>query len=76
MSENKYEPLTEQEFTELNLVLDAIGAYLPEDKMGYIWSNFNRVRNTNENQPCGCASAGGHWKRAVDHLRQWVKERT
>jgi hypothetical protein len=70
-----YEPLNEIEFTELTKVLNEIGAYLPDDKMGYIWGTFNRVRNANENQPCGCASAGGHWKRAVDHLKAWVKER-
>lgn len=75
MEENKYAPLTEQEFIELRDNLTQIGAYLPEQLMGYIWSNFNRVRGTNENQPCGCASAGGHWKRAVEGLREWVKER-
>lgn len=76
MSDNKYEPLSEIEFIELNRVLNEIGAYLPDNQMGYIWGNFNRVRNATENQPCGCASAGGHWKRAVEHLKQWVKERT
>jgi hypothetical protein len=25
--------------------------------------------------PCTCASAAGHWKRAVDHIHTWVKER-
>ena len=43
-----YEPLTEIEFTELTKVLNEIGAYLPDNQRGDIWSNFHRVRNANE----------------------------
>lgn len=75
MEENIYSPLTEAEYIELRDFLSTIGAYLPEDKMGYIWGTFNKVRGANENQPCGCASAGGHWKRAVDTLKEWVKSK-
>ena len=76
MSENKYSPLSETEFQELKAILEQIGAYLPDNQMNYIWGNFNKLRGENENQPCGCPSAGGHWRRAVEYLREWVKARS
>lgn len=73
--ENKFAPLTEAEFMELDQKLAGIGSWLPEGDMGYIWQKFNQIRGANENQPCGCSSAGAHWKRAVDELNKFVKER-
>ena len=66
--------LTKEEFSELELFITTLGAYLPENKAGYVWGMYNRLREENEPQPCMCASSGGHWKRAVDYLFNWVKE--
>jgi hypothetical protein len=73
--ENKYHPLTEQEFNEISEFILNLGAYLPDNKTSWIWSTFNKLRDENETMPCTCASAAGHWKRAVDHIHRWVKER-
>jgi len=73
--DNKYAPLTESEFLELKGFIQNIGAYLPEDKAPYVWNTFNHIRGEREPQPCTCASSGAHWKRAVDFLWNWVKER-
>ena len=75
MEESKYKPLSEEEFNILSEFITSIGAYLPENKAGYVWSMFNRLRNETEPQPCTCGSSGHHWKRAVDYLHNWVKER-
>ena len=75
MEENKYHPLTLEEFQELDRTVSSLGAYLPENLAPYIWNNFNKLRNENENRPCMCGSAGAHWKRATDYLRNWVNER-
>ena len=75
MEENKYHPLTSEEFDVLYQTVSSLGAYLPENKAPYIWDNFNRVRGENEPRPCTCASSGAHWKRAVDYLTDWVKQR-
>lgn len=75
MEENKYHPLTAEEFNELAEFILNLGGYLADNKAGYVWSNFNRVRGENEPQPCTCSSSGAHWKRAVDHLYRWVKDR-
>ena len=68
-------PLTFDEFIELDKFINSLGSYLPDDKAGYVWNNFNRLRGENEPQPCTCASSAAHWKRAVDYLYNWVKER-
>jgi hypothetical protein len=73
--ENKYHPLTEQEFNEMSEFILNLGGYLPDNKAPWVWATFNKLRDENETQPCTCASSAGHWKRAVDHIHRWVKER-
>jgi hypothetical protein len=75
MEENKYHPLTLEEFNELDGKVSSLGAYLPENLAPYIWDNFNKLRNEHEPRPCTCGSAGAHWKRAVDYLTDWIKQR-
>ena len=75
MEQNKYHPLTSEEFDELYQTVISLGAYLPENKAPYIWDNFNKLRGENEPRPCTCASSGAHWKRAVDFLTDWTKQR-
>ena len=73
--ENKYAPLTEEQFIELKGFIKSIGEYLPENQAPYDWNTFNHIRGEREPQPCTCASSGAHWKRAIDFLFNWVKER-
>lgn len=75
MEENKYHPLTKERFDELKQFLSGIGNYLPTDRTGYIWGTYNEVRGAREPQPCNCGSSGSLWKRAIDELNAWVKER-
>lgn len=72
---DKFHPLTEEQFKELDETIASIGAYLPENKAPYIWGMFNTLREENEPRPCTCASSGAHWKRAMDYLWNWVKDR-
>jgi hypothetical protein len=71
----KYLPLSPEEFNELNAFISTLGSYLPENKAHYVWSKYNRIRATNEPQPCTCGSSGAHWKRAIDFLTDWVNQR-
>lgn len=75
MQDNKYAPLTEEQFKEISQFILNLGAYLPDNKAPWVWSIFNKLRDENEPQPCTCASSAGHWKRAVDYIFNWVKER-
>jgi len=68
-------PLTQLEFDELKSFLDGLGAWLPEDKAGYVWNNYLKLNGHTEPQPCTCSSSGRHWKKAIDFLNEWVKQR-
>ncbi len=73
--EEKYYPLSVDEFKELATTIDSITTHVPGNLVGYIWSKFNRIRGTQEAQPCTCSSAARHWARAVDGLREFVNQR-
>lgn len=69
----KYLPYTEVEYIELKQVIDSISTHIPNDRMGWIWSNHNKILNTKEGQPCACGSASSHWIRAVATIKDFVK---
>ena len=69
------EPLSKEEFQELETRLNNIKAFLPEGEMSYMWQTYNKIRNATETQPCSCRSSAGLWTRAIDGLRAFVKER-
>ena len=65
---------TQEEFISLNGTLEGIGNYLPDDKLGYIWDNYQKIANTTEGRPCSCSSAAGLWIKAVNTIRTYIKE--
>ena len=67
--------LNEKELDDLKSILKQITTRLPEDKAQYIWNTFNHIRGEKEPQPCMCGSSGAHWKRAVDFLHDYVKNK-
>ena len=73
--ENKYTPLSEQEFIELKEQLAGVKSFLPEHLMSTFWSKCNQIRGERTNQPCSCKSSSGLWARCVDDLRQFVRDR-
>lgn len=71
--ENKYHPLTEQEYLELKSKIESITDYLPEMLLGYVWGTYKLLTKSNENQPCSCGSAAGLWRKAVNVLQDYLK---
>jgi len=69
---NRYLPYTEAEYIELREVMHTITTHIPNDRMGWVWSNHNKILKTNEGQPCSCGSAAGHWIRAADTIRNFI----
>jgi hypothetical protein len=67
--------LNEKELEDLKSILKQITTRLPEDKAYYVWNTFNHIRGEHEPQPCMCGSSGAHWKRAVDFLHDYVKNK-
>jgi hypothetical protein len=70
----KYLPYTEAEYIELKQTMQSITTHIPHDRMGWIWSNHNKISKTNEAQPCSCGSASGHWVRAATTIREFIKK--
>jgi hypothetical protein len=75
MRENIIVHLTDDELKELKEFLSTLKDYMPEDKAPYVWDLFNRLRGENENRPCTCSSSGALWGRAIQYLRDYIKER-
>jgi hypothetical protein len=69
---NKYLPYTEEEYVQLKSIMDSITNYIPNDKMGWVWNNHNRILKTNEPTPCSCKSAANHWVRAAGTIRNFI----
>jgi hypothetical protein len=68
----KYFPYTETEYKELKEIMDNITTHIPNDRMGWVWGNHNRILRTNEGQPCSCGSAAAHWVRAANTIRDFI----
>jgi hypothetical protein len=69
-----YAPFNENEFNEIKAMMATFGSYLPEDKMGWLWSKCTLIRgNTKEPQPCGCKSSVGLWAKCADDVRDYIK---
>jgi hypothetical protein len=73
--EEKYIPLTVDEYKKLKETMAGIGVNLPEHLLPYIWDTYNRLRSKSEPRPCSCQSAAPHWIGAVNYLNNWLKER-
>jgi hypothetical protein len=75
LNDNIYHPYTKEEFKELKSVIDSITTHIPNDRMGYIWNNHNKILKTTEGQPCSCGSAAGLWNRATQTIREFVRSK-
>jgi hypothetical protein len=75
MSELKYAPFSDEEFTLMVSDMKLIGSYLPEHQMGIMWERCTRIRGQKENQPCGCKSAGGLWAKCVEDINNFISQR-
>ena len=68
----KYLPYTEAEYKELKEIMNNITTHIPNDRMGWVWGNHNRILKTNEAQPCSCGSASNLWLRAANTIRDFI----
>lgn len=64
---------TKEELDELREVVNSITTHIPTQMAGYIWNNYKRIADTNERQPCNCGSSAGLWRKAVDTIREYLK---
>jgi hypothetical protein len=67
-------PFTQEEFDTLKERINRITSFLPEGEMRYIWESVSKIRGKSEPQPCSCKSSAGLWTRAVNDLRDFIKD--
>mgnify|MGYP003353074300 CR=1 FL=1 len=66
---------TEEEYTQLKHEIENIKTHLPHHLVGYIWGAYRKISgNVTEPQPCNCPSSGNLWLKAVDTIRNYIKE--
>ena len=63
----------EEELQQIKLNLDRITDRIPNDLASWVWNTYKDITGSRENQPCSCGSAGKHWRKAVDTIREYVK---
>ena len=65
----------EEEYQKLKDSIKDVNNYLPENLLPYIWDNYRIISgNIEEGRPCSCGSAAGLWKKAVDTIKNYIKE--
>ena len=65
---------TYEEIAELKEFITNLGLNLPENKLTYVWENYKRITGSTEQTPCSCQSSSGLWIKAVDTIRNFVKD--
>ena len=73
--ENKYAPLSEEDYNKLVTIISKITSHLPEHDAPLIWNVYNATRGVNERQPCTCGSSGRYWGEAIAAIRLFIKDR-
>jgi hypothetical protein len=70
-----FQPYSKEEFIEMRNIMKDITTHIPNDRMGWVWSNHNKILKTNEPQPCSCGSAAANWIRAADTIRNFISQK-
>lgn len=65
---------TNEEFRELVAFANTVKDFIPEDKASYVWNNYKKISGDNSKQPCSCGSSASHWRRAMEGIREYIKQ--
>jgi len=65
---------TEEEFKEIKDKINSITNMIPSGMATWIWNTYKDIKGSREPQPCSCGSAGNLWRKAVDEIKNYVKE--
>lgn len=65
---------TKEELDELKEKMGSFTSMLPTNLTGYVWENYKKISgNITEPKPCMCKSSGGLWAKAVNTIREYLK---
>lgn len=71
MANNK--PFTKEGFGDLVRLSNDITTHVKQEHIGPVWDSYQAIIGEKISRPCTCASAAGEWKRAVDTIRDYIK---
>lgn len=74
MIEQDRNRFTEEEVSEMKEVIENIGNHLPQNVADWVWDKYTKIINKGEKKPCMCGKSAGHWRRAVETIRAFVKD--
>ena len=70
-----YSPLLPHEWEEAKRVVAETKSAIPKDLANTVWYLYNKIKGTNERQPCTCASSGNLWGTAFGVVRDFVNSK-
>lgn len=59
---------------EVRELANQISTYIPKHLMSSVWQTYKVISGSKEPQPCSCKSSAGLWRKAMDTIREYVRE--
>jgi hypothetical protein len=59
---------------EVRELANKISTYIPKELMSSVWQTYKVISGSKEPQPCSCPSSARLWRKAVDTIRDYVRE--
>ena len=54
--------------------MSKISSHIPNNQASWLWNTYNKIKGTNEKQPCSCGSSGNLWRKGVDTINSFLKQ--
>jgi len=64
----------EEEIRVIKERMSKITSHIPNNQENWLCDTYNRIKGTNEKQPCSCGSSGNLWKKGVDTINVFLKK--
>lgn len=65
---------TDEEYQSLKELIARTKDYLADADLNLVWSSYKKITSSQENQPCSCGSSAGLWAKAVNNIRDYIKQ--
>jgi hypothetical protein len=65
---------SKEEIIDLKKLINDVGNHLTPAVADIVWAKYTRIIDKAERKPCMCGKSAGHWRRAVETIREFVKK--
>jgi hypothetical protein len=69
-----YSPLLPHEWEQAKQIVAETKSSIPKHLADTVWYLYNKIKGTNERQPCTCASSGNLWGTAYTTVKDFVNK--